>query len=119
MRSAIFAAATALLLTACAGSTLQTSSQTFDLGGAAVTVRFINSLSGCFPTAGQIRNNRDAPLNYVYVQVFAATQAGQTVGSWSVNFPPTIPGGSADAAAITGGGGATLPCEQLRLYAKA
>jgi hypothetical protein len=111
----------ALLLSGCAGGNgfLATSTQTFDLNGVRLTVNFVNSASGCFPLGGVLQNNRSDATGYVYAQIIASNKDGATVGYWSVNFPPAIPGGSAQSAVVTGGNGAGYPCEQLQFHAKA
>ncbi len=110
----------ALLLSACAtqsgGGLLTASTETFQNDKVTITVNLINSLSGCFPTGGTIQNKQNTALGYVYAQMFASTQDGRTVGTWSVNFPPTVGGGSAQAATVTGGGGAGAQCQTLQFH---
>lgn len=108
----------AVLLGGCAtnsgGGLFSSSTQVFQLDGAVISVSFTNTLNGCFPTAGLIENKRTAALGYVYSQLIAVTKDGRTVGTWGMNFPPTVPGGSANAVAVTGGGGAGLQCQDLQ-----
>lgn len=122
-KSKLTALCFAVLANGCASNSgddlLATSTQVFQLNGAVISISFINSLRGCYPTAGLIENKRTEVLGFVYTQLYAATMDGRTVGTWGVNFPPTVPGGSARAVVITGGGGAGLQCQGLQFHINA
>ena len=91
--------------------------RSYDFQSAQITLS-LESDQACFLRGANIRNKSTRPLGYVYSILVVVTMEGRTIRSLSINFPPTVAGGTAAAAHIgpidadlLGGG----PCKDLQL----